>query len=205
MKHKLVVSYRLVFAVVVLVAVAVQFHHGTQQPQFNAVNYFSFFTIESNILGAFVLLASVFVTKQSAAWNVLRGAATFYMVMTGIIYVLLLAGADVQTPIPWINTMLHYIFPVVMLFDWLVDPPRPRISTKRALLWLVFPVLYVVYSLIRGHFVGWYPYPFLDVAKLGAGRVLVNAVVIGGCIVLLTLFIANVHRIPVRKRRTARA
>ncbi len=28
--------------------------------------------------------------------------------------------------------------------------------------WLIFPLVYVIYSLIRGPYVDWYPYPFLD-------------------------------------------
>ncbi len=41
------------------------------------------------------------------------------------------------------------------------------IELHRALIWLVYPLLFAVYSLIRGPIVGWYPYPFLDPAHVG--------------------------------------
>jgi hypothetical protein len=28
--------------------------------------------------------------------------------------------------------------------------------------WLIFPAVYLVYSLVRGPIADWYPYPFLD-------------------------------------------
>ena len=39
-----------------------------------------------------------------------------------------------------------------------------------------FPLLYVVYSLIRGPFVNWYPYPFLDPRIGGYGRVFLYSI-----------------------------
>ncbi|TVQ16682.1 MAG: hypothetical protein EA364_00100, partial [Balneolaceae bacterium] len=39
--------------------------------------------------------------------------------------------------------------------------------------WLLYPVLYLLFILIIGNFSGFYPYPFLDVAELGIGKVMV--------------------------------
>ena len=47
--------------------------------------------------------------------------------------------------------------------------------------WLLYPALYCVYSLIRGAFVDWYPYPFIDPLQLGYPRVFLN---IAGLILL---------------------
>jgi hypothetical protein len=51
--------------------------------------------------------------------------------------------------------------------DWLIDPPKGTIRFRRALPWLVVPVVYVGYSLVRGQLTGWYPYPFLNPATDG--------------------------------------
>jgi len=89
----------------------------------------------------------------------LRGAASLYMAITGIVFSVLLAGLDVElTAVPWDNTVLHYIMPVVVVADWVIDLPGTRIAFKSALVWLAFPLTYVAYSLIRGHLTGWYPY-----------------------------------------------
>jgi hypothetical protein len=36
-----------------------------------------------------------------------------------------------------------------------------------SLIWLAYPVLYLVYSLVRGAFVDWYPYPFINPVTSG--------------------------------------
>lgn len=176
-KRFVIAGYRLGFGVLTLAAVAVQFWHGLERPEFSTANFFHFFTIESNILAAMIfVIAGLGVLagkKASDGFARLRGAATVYMVVTGIVYVLLLSGLEesLQTPIPWINTVLHYVMPVAVLADWLLVPPKRRIAFGRAAVWLIFPLAYGVYSLVRGHITDWYPYPFLNPAEQGYGGV----------------------------------
>ena len=59
------------------------------------VNFFSFFTIESNLLAIVVLLIGGVGDPQSERWAYVRGAATLYMVITGIVYAALLANEEV--------------------------------------------------------------------------------------------------------------
>ncbi len=160
-------------------------------------NFLSFFTIESNILAALVLLATGLmpVSKRPIWWDSLRGAATLYMVTTGIVYNTLLLDVDVGNLASWVNNVLHRVMPVVVLADWLLAPPRQRIERRTALLWLIFPVLYCIYSLVRGPYVDFYPYPFLDPRLDGGyGRValfvVVLAVAIGG-LALLVAWVGN--------------
>jgi hypothetical protein len=167
---------------------------------FNAGNFFSFFTIESNIFAAIVFLVSAWYIhkgKRSKMLSYIRGAATLYMVITGLVYSLLLAGADVQTPVPFVNAVLHYVFPVVVLVDWLVDRPASKIPDRAAMLWLVYPLLYVVYSMIRGNIVGWYPYPFLNVTIHGYTYVLVVSVILAAFMALAAWVVARISRLTV--------
>ncbi len=64
----------------------------------------------------------------------------------------------------------------MIVLDWLIDPPRMRVTRRKALRWLIFPVVYFGYTLIRGAITGWYPYPFLNVAAKGYGQVLADGV-----------------------------
>ncbi|HEV7453765.1 MAG TPA: Pr6Pr family membrane protein, partial [Candidatus Saccharimonadales bacterium] len=163
---------------------------GTERASFNPVNFLSFFTIESNILAAIVLLAAgsfALCGKQSARLDMLRGAAFLYMTITGIVYTLLLSGQEesLQTAIPWVNSVVHYIMPAVVFADWFITPPVKRISFKAACFWLIFPILYLAYSLIRGPIVQWYPYPFLDPAGHGYGGIAVVGIGIMACALAL--------------------
>jgi hypothetical protein len=42
-------------------------------------------------------------------------------------------------------------------------------------LWVIYPLVYFAYSLLRGHVLAVYPYPFIDVEKLGYPQVFINA------------------------------
>jgi hypothetical protein len=71
-----------------------------------------------------------------------------------------------------------YVMPVAAIAGWLIDPPQSCLSLRKALLWLCFPLAYVVYSLVRGTFAHWYPYPFLSPDIEGYGGVFLNCLVI---------------------------
>ena len=66
----------------------------------------------------------------------------------------------------------------MLVVDWLVDPPRHRLPRWAVLAWLAYPAAYLGYTLVRCAIVDWYPYPFVDVAEHGYGRVLLNAAVL---------------------------
>ena len=59
-------------------------------------NFFSFFTVQSNILAVVLLLGGGLADPRSPRWAYFRGAVTLYMVITGIVYAVLLADVDVQ-------------------------------------------------------------------------------------------------------------
>ncbi len=170
------------FALLGFTAVFFQLFHLLQNsPGASVWNYFSYFTIESNVI-AFATLAVAARqawTGGSPRWlELLRGAATVYMTITGIVYSLLLSDVEVNTPVPWVNVVLHFTIPTVMVIDWLVDLPGTRISVRQSMVWLAFPLLYLVYSLARGPVVDWYPYPFLDPDANGYGFVAVMSLLI---------------------------
>ncbi len=155
---------RLAMAAAVVAAIVTQLANTINVGN-SVVNFFSFFTIQSNIIGAVAVTVAALAgpAVRSTVWlSQLRGAATLYMAITGMIFSLLLSGADVQTPIPWVNSVLHYIFPLFIVIDWLVDRSVRPLSFRQGLIFLAYPIAYGAYSLIRGPIVDWYPYPFLD-------------------------------------------
>jgi hypothetical protein len=165
--------YRLVFATLGFVAVITEIVTLNNRNIFNPSNFFSYFTIESNLLAAMMLAIFAFSYRYNAETAkklyVFKGAITLYMLMTGVIFAVLLAPIEdaILTAVPWDNIVLHYIIPIVVVVDWLCFQPKVVISFKQSLAWLGFPAAYVTYSLIRGSIVGWYPYPFLNAEKNG--------------------------------------
>ena len=169
----------------VLVALIITLR-GNQQ--FHAVNFFSYFTNLSNIFAATVLAMSGLYLlthrKPSATDDLIRGAAVLYMAITGAVYALFLSGEDLGLLSPFNNFILHTFMPIVVIADWLYQPQRTQLTSKQTLWWLLFPLGFLMYSLIRGAQLGWYPYPFLNPVKVGG----YDAVALY-CLVILGFFL----------------
>ena len=87
-----------------------------------------------------------------------------------------LSDVDVSLQLPSVDLLLHKIFPVIVVLDWILFPPMTRLRYTDALRWLVYPVVWLAFTLIRGAADGWYPYPFLDPTDGGYGMVAVVVV-----------------------------
>ena len=64
---------------------------------------------------------------------------------------------------------------------------------------MVFPIVWVVYTMIRGAIVGWYPYPFLDpdvAPGVGYDGVTVYVIAIASFILLVGAGITALSRTP---------
>lgn len=180
-RSALIALYRAIFGALAFVAIGVQLTDLAGKGTLDPVNYFSYFTIDSNVIGGALLLIGAARWRQpgSATMDLLRGAAVVYLSVTGVVFSLLLSGTDVDTAIPWVNAVVHEVMPIVIVVDWLVDPPWTRLSYREGLLWLGFPAVWIIYTLVRGAMVGRYPYPFLDPANGG------YASVAGYCVAIL--------------------
>ncbi len=62
----------------------------------SVANFFSYFTVESNVLAIVVLAGGAVLTRCPRGWPYFRGAVTLYLAITGIVYALLLSDVDVQ-------------------------------------------------------------------------------------------------------------
>ena len=171
----------LLFGVVTLAAIGRQLtiHVGAG---YSVVNFLSYFTNLANLFAASVLIRGAALAwagrQPSPRDERLRGMAVVYMTVVGVVFAILLRNVDLGALRPWINVLLHYVMPVVVVADWLL---RPGTALARARDWLVVlagPLAYVVYVLGRGAIVGWYPYPFLDPRLDGYGSVAGHVVAI---------------------------
>jgi hypothetical protein len=79
---------------------------------------------------------------------------------------------------------VHIVVPTLVVLGWLVFGPRRRISMRVVLLGLIWPLVWLGYTLAVGAMTGWYPYFFLDVRESGAGAVALY------CVAILILLLA---------------
>lgn len=164
------------------------------------VFYFTFFTILSNCLVALCLAAEVF--PSFASLDLFRRLGTrtavaVYITIVALIYAIFLAHT--WEPRGWqrlIDALLHYVMPSLYLAFWFVLVPRGTTSWRAIPVWLVFPVLYVFWAMLRGAVTGQYPYPFLNALVLGYPIALRN-------IVFICLFFAGLSAVFVAYDRWA--
>jgi hypothetical protein len=142
-------------------------------------NFFSYFTILTNILAALALTLP-WLAPQSALGKffarptVRTAIAAYIIIVMSIVYFVL---RHLTTFEGWnfvADLLLHYAMPVLFVIDWLFLVPKQTLKVSDTLGWLAFPVIYLVWTFIHGVFSGFYPYPFLNGAELGNARVLLN-------------------------------
>ena len=174
---------RILFAALGIAAMVAQldrsidnWHRSGMSVAFGITNFFSFFTIDSNVGTVVVLLlgaAFVFAKKQDPHWYlVFRVIVVTYMAVTLVVYNLLLRGVELPqgTTVEWSNEVLHVIACAYIVLDWFIAPGRVPLAWKTLRAIVVFPIVWVIYTMIRAPFTtelnyggkAFYPYPFLD-------------------------------------------
>lgn len=150
------------------------------------VNFFSFFTVQSNIVVAVATgMLAVDVRRSSTTFRTLRLTGVLAIMVTGVVFHMALA--DLQELTGWdalADFLLHTLSPILAPVGWLVFGPRGRVSGHIVKLVVVGPVLWLVYALGRGALVedrfgnDYYPYPFMNAAVKGYGPALLNCVLV---------------------------
>lgn len=143
------------------------------------LNFFSYFTILTNILVALAMTFLALPGSRGAAGFFkrpdVRAALTLYIAVVGGVYFAILRHT--WDPQGWqlvADRILHYAIPALVVVDWLLLTAKGGLKWRHAPAWLVYPALYGAYVLARGAVDGFYPYPFLDAATLGYASVLIN-------------------------------
>jgi hypothetical protein len=168
-------------------------------------NYFSFFTISTNLLIALVLTLSLKTTPSNtssfARRPTVQSATAVYIGIVGIVYSLALRNLWAPEGLQKIaDVILHDAIPLLYLLYWLIFVRTGNDTSKTSLgfhdvpIWLAYPALYLVYSLVRGAITGIYLYPFIDVGKLGYAQVALNAFVLLCAFLVASLLLVAIAR-----------
>jgi hypothetical protein len=147
--------------------------------------YFSYFTIQSNFLVAVSMWLIVRDRTESQLFRVVRLASLVGITVTGIVAAVALPPSPNYTTGSLVcDRLLHVVVPALAFVGWVAFGPRAKVTREDLLPSLVWPVLWLAATLALGPFVDWYPYPFIDVDRIGLGRTLVN------CAAIAVLFLA---------------
>jgi len=182
---------RVLVAALMLAAIANDLRSAISGGTFVFWNFFGYFTIQNNLIGAAALLiAAPFTGRERAAWiEYLRACATTYLVIVVTVYWILLAPTSEDSPWTWTNLVLHGVSGLALLVDWLVEGPRRTLPLRTVWIVMAYPTVWLVVVLIRGATDGWFPYPFLDPANgYGAIAIVIAGIFVGGISVGAALF-----------------
>ncbi len=128
----------------------------------NLTNSLSYFTIQSNVLVLISSLIYIFNIYDSKYIKLLKFGSLVNITVTCIVYFVLLHNLWNPQGIQYIyNLLLHLITPILFLLTWIFNT-KYKLNIKYALYWLIYPLIYLIYSLIRGNLLKWYPYFFID-------------------------------------------
>ena len=162
------------------------------------VRFFSFFTILTNFMVALCATILLF-GKSSTAYEFVHKkttltAVTVYILIVGIVYNIMLRPLhQLQGLHSIITEIFHSVVPLLFLLYWLLFLPQERIPWKNIIMWQVYPLLYVFYTLLHGWYTHFYPYPFIDVNKLGFNRAMTNGLFVLLAFVVLSAILTTIN------------
>jgi hypothetical protein len=176
--------WRIVFATVGGLAIAYQWWAAvyggmSTSPLGSTVVYFSFFTTQTNVLANLIFLTPVLAPNSRigrwAASEGVRAAVAMYIAVVGLVFHFILSATWKPEGLAALgNLVVHYIMPAAVVLDWLLFTPKGRLRWIDPVKWLAFPLVYGLWTVIHGALIGWYPYFFINIDKLGWTRALIN-------------------------------
>ncbi|MBK7088482.1 MAG: Pr6Pr family membrane protein [Chitinophagaceae bacterium] len=166
-----------------LLAVVTQYYlmlaNSTHSVFETSIRFFSYFTILSNTIVAvyFTYLTYNFlIHKENIQFSFgTLSAITVYITIVGLVYQFLLRQTWNPAGMQKVaDETLHSLNPLLVIIFWFLHIKTNKLPYSQIKYWLVFPLLYLAFVLIRGHYSNFYPYPFLDVPGLGLKKVTIN-------------------------------
>ncbi|AKV10571.1 membrane protein [Pseudomonas fluorescens NCIMB 11764] len=163
------------------------------------LSFFSYFTVLTNTLVATVLTCAL-TSRESAArrWFLqpwVSSGIAVSIAVVGLAYNVLLRHLWHPEGWQWLaDELLHDVMPLLFLAWWWLCVPKGTLRLRHIALWVIYPLVYFAYALLRGHLLATYPYPFIDVDTLGYPQVFVNAGGLLAGFVLIALVVIALDR-----------
>jgi hypothetical protein len=201
--------FRLAIGVSLLGSVAWQIINRVIADRFRPTEYFVFFSIDSSIfagivgvIGAMVLLSG---RKESERLQTIRLVATVSMIIVGVVYHALLGDSavdpqDIGYEWPRIpNLVIHTWAPVAVVVDYFISIKSAAPKWRKALWVIVYPLVWLTFSIVRGLLDGWWPYWFINPnSEIGVSGMITYIVIIATAFVTLGFLVSGL-RIALQK------
>lgn len=185
------------FALVAQLYLQMQHEHASKGEL--VIRYFTYYTILTNLLVAVCLTTlllfplskwGAFFSKQQTL-----AAITVYILVVGLVYNVVLRSIWAPTGLQkLVDELLHLIGPILFFLFWLFFVDKVQLQWKHLLPWLMYPLVYCIIVLLRGPSSHFYPYPFINLDKLGMQQVLLNCLAVTGVFAMVGLMVIGIGK-----------
>lgn len=156
------------------------------------IRFFSYFTLLSNLLIAVSSTTILFFpNRRPGRWFLKPQVATalsVYIIIVGLVYNIVLRPLwDPKGLQKTVDELLHTLLPILFILYWTWFVPKKELQYSSFPGMLVFPIVYIIYTMVRGAATDFYPYPFLDVTQQGWPATLVSIVLLSAFFIGLSL------------------
>jgi hypothetical protein len=173
---------------------------------FRPFEYFAYFSIVTAIVAGLFLLTTSFglmLRIEDTKWvEIARLSLAVALIVVGVVYHALLADVandvrdgDYAWPVlP--NEIIHTYAPILAAIEYLISVKAFRIRL-RAFIWVaVFPLIWLVLSIVRGSATNWWPYWFINPnGEAGLGGMLTYIAAITGFFLVLGLTVLGLKQV----------
>jgi FlaA1/EpsC-like NDP-sugar epimerase len=200
---KSAIVYAKLLSVVVWFALIAQFYlqisSAKASPEELLIRFLSYFTILTNLLVALCCTCVSWFSNSGIGKHFssrfTQTAIAVYIAVVGLVYNTILRFIWAPTGLQrLVDELLHLFIPVLFVVYWWLFVPK-NFGWRDFFAWLIYPLAYLILVLVRGHFSGFYPYPFLDVPQLGYSAVMINCVGITSLFVFFSLLFIGIGKI----------
>jgi hypothetical protein len=173
---------------------------------FRPFEYFAYFSIVTAIVAGLFLITTSFgllLDVEDTKWvEIARLSLAVALIVVGVVYHALLADVandvrdgDYAWPVlP--NQIIHTYAPILAAIEYIISIKAFRIRLRSFLLVAVFPITWLVLSIIRGTLTDWWPYWFINPnGEAGLLGMLTYMAAISVFFLLLGLFVLGIKQL----------
>jgi carbon starvation protein CstA len=177
---------------------------------FRPTEYFAYFTIHTSMIAAVVLTVAAIRDLQgkadTKALTLARLSTSTYAIVVAVVYNALLRGTKVLPGDPdygydWPvlpNEILHVWAPIFIVLDFALTITLTKLKFKQIFWTLLFPLAWLIFTIIRGLNTDWWAYWFLNPNEDGG----VNGVIMFILAIVIFMLVSATISLSLNKFRT---
>lgn len=143
-----------------------------------SLKYLLYFTVQCNII-IFVYFLLLFISnrRDQDKFHIMFGGVLLYVFITMIVFILFLQRFYFPTGVRiYGNIFSHYITPTLVIVYYFRQRDYYLFKMEHIKLWIIYPSLYIVFSVVFGMITGDYLYPFFQVDIVGISGLIISVI-----------------------------